>query len=113
VNLLISLSASERIIDVLSSESANKRLRVSVQGGGCSGYRYGFDLEETVNEDDTVISLTPEGSPRQFEIVIDCMSITFLEGSTLDYSSDEWDSKFFISNPNAISTCGCGSSFSV
>jgi iron-sulfur cluster insertion protein len=113
MNMSIGESARERIIDVLSAEDASKRVRVSVQGGGCSGYQYGFDLDDALHEDDTLVVVTPQGSPRSYEVVIDCMSLTFLSGATLQYSAGEWDAKFYFDNPNAESTCGCGSSFSV
>ncbi len=106
-------SARERIIDVLAAEPAGKRVRVSVQGGGCSGYQYGFDLDDQTGEDDIVIAVTPPGSPRNYEVVVDVMSMTFLDGATLRYTQQDWDSRFTVDNPNAQSTCGCGSSFSV
>lgn len=111
--LTIDNSACERIIDVLSAEPVGKRVRVSVQGGGCSGYQYGFELDDQTGEDDVVITVTPPGSPRPYEVVVDVMSMTFLDGATLHYTQQDWDSRFTIENPNAQSTCGCGSSFSV
>lgn len=111
--LLIDESARERIIDVLSEQAPGQRVRVSVQGGGCSGYQYGFDLDDKVNEDDVVIAVTPPGSPRTYEVLVDCMSMTFLDGAILKYSHADWDARFLVENPNAQSTCGCGSSFSV
>ena len=113
MSLVIDDSARERIVDVLSAEPQAKRVRVSVQGGGCSGYQYGFDLDDQVTEEDVVIAVTPPGSPRPYEVVVDCMSMTFLAGATLRYQQQDWDARFLIENPNAQSTCGCGSSFSV
>lgn len=113
MTLLIDDTARERIIDVLSAEAPGKRVRVSVQGGGCSGYQYGFELDDQLNEDDVVIAVTPPGSPRTYEVLVDCISMTFLDGATLRYTQQDWDSRFLVDNPKAQSTCGCGSSFSV
>jgi len=82
-------------------------LRTFVQGGGCSGFQYGFTLEEVKNEDDFEIDT---GS---FKVVIDSMSMMYMEGATIDYKEELMSSTFVINNPNAQSSCGCGSSFSV
>lgn len=111
--LNIDESAQERIIDVLAEHAPGTRVRVSVQGGGCSGYQYGFDVDSALADDDVVFPVTPTGSPRRYEVVVDCVSMTFLAGATLRYTREDWDSRFVVDNPNAESTCGCGSSFSV
>ena len=88
-------------------DEENKYLRIFVEGGGCSGFQYGFDLEEKIQEDDFEVPF------NQFSIVIDSVSMQYLQGATLDFSDDLMGSSFIIKNPNAQTTCGCGSSFSV
>ena len=83
------------------------KLRVFIQGGGCSGFQYGFSFDKTVDEDDTCIE--KQGA----NLVIDSLSLQYLQGSTVDYIEDLTGSKFIISNPNATTTCGCGESFSI
>ncbi len=96
-------SAKEQISEVLLGEEA-KFVRAFVQGGGCSGFNYGFTLEEDKEEDDFVID----------KLIIDSMSMQYFQGATIDYKTDKLKgSQFVISNPNAKTTCGCGSSFSV
>lgn len=100
-------SAYNKLIDVVAEENnPNISLRVFVQGGGCSGFQYGFTLDEEQNDDDFVI----DGKVR---ILIDSMSYQYLVGSTIDYKDELYGSQFTIKNPNATTTCGCGSSFSV
>ena len=82
-------------------------LLVYVTGGGCSGFQYGFSFDNIVDEDDTCIE--KEGA----NLVIDSLSLQYLQGSTVDYIEDLTGSKFIISNPNATTTCGCGESFSI
>ena len=104
----ITEAAKEKIADLLIEENNPKLfLRTFVQGGGCSGFSYGFTLDEEVNEDDFEIPL--DG----FKVVVDSMSMSYLQGSEIDYVESTMGSNFNIKNPNANSTCGCGSSFSV
>jgi iron-sulfur cluster insertion protein len=104
----ITNSAKDKIKDILAEENNPKlALRTFVQGGGCSGFNYGFTLDEEVAEDDFEIPLD------NFKLVIDGMSMQYLSGATIDYKETLMGSNFVISNPNAKSTCGCGSSFSV
>lgn len=100
-------SAKNKISDLLIGESPDQKLRVFVQGGGCSGFSYGFTFDEEINEDDF------EFTADSVTVVVDAMSIQYLQGSTIDYKEEIMGSQFVISNPNAQSTCGCGSSFSV
>jgi iron-sulfur cluster insertion protein len=101
-------SAKEKITDILLEENnPNVFLRTFVQGGGCSGFSYGFTLDEVKNEDDFELPLS------NFKLVIDAMSMQYLQGATIDYKEELMGSSFVIQNPNAQSTCGCGSSFSV
>ena len=106
--ITISLSAKEKIKDLLLEENNPKlALRTFVQGGGCSGFSYGFTFDEVTNEDDFEIPLD------EFRVLVDAMSMQYLQGASVDYKDDLQGSQFVISNPNAQSTCGCGSSFSV
>ncbi len=108
MNIEITENCVERIKDLLIDEgNPDLCLRVFVQGGGCSGFSYGFTFDETVNEDD----FTLEKDSVKF--LIDSMSYQYLEGSRIDYKDDLNGSEFVISNPNAVTTCGCGSSFSI
>ncbi|MDH1442887.1 iron-sulfur cluster insertion protein ErpA [Pseudomonas sp. GD03721] len=93
----------------LVDEEGNPRLklRVFVTGGGCSGFQYGFTFDEDVAEDDTIVER--EG----VSLVVDAMSFQYLVGSEVDYQEGLEGSRFVIKNPNATTTCGCGSSFSI
>ncbi len=104
----ISPSAKEKIIDILIDENnPNINLRTFVQGGGCSGFQYGFTLDEAKNDDDF------EFEVGQFKLLVDAISMQYLTGAEIDYKEDIMGSNFVINNPNAQTTCGCGSSFSV
>jgi len=83
------------------------KLRVFVTGGGCSGFQYGFTFDEVQNEDDTVVN------KAGVSLLIDAMSYQYLTGAEIDYTEGLEGAQFVIKNPNATSTCGCGSSFSV
>ena len=101
-------AAVTRIQEVLSEENNPKiKLRMFVQGGGCSGFSYGFALEEEQNEDDFEIE---DGDVR---VLVDSMSMQYLSDATVDYIDDLNGSRFAIDNPMAETTCGCGSSFSM
>jgi iron-sulfur cluster insertion protein len=106
--LLLTPSAISKIKELLNEENnAQLMLRVYVTGGGCSGFSYGFAFEEAAAEDDS--SFEHEG----VGIVIDPMSFAYLAGAEVDYEEGLEGSRFVIRNPNAKTTCGCGSSFSV
>ena len=101
--ITITESAKLKIADILAEENnPTLRVRAFVQGGGCSGFQYGFTLDEDVGEDDFDID----------GVLIDSMSMQYLTGAVIDYREDAMGSNFSISNPNAETTCGCGSSFS-
>lgn len=101
-------SAVEKIRDLLAEENNPAlKLRIFVQGGGCSGFSYGFTFDEAVNEDD--FDLEFDG----VHLLVDSMSNQYLDGAVVEYKEDLMGSQFVIQNPNAQSTCGCGSSFSV
>jgi iron-sulfur cluster insertion protein len=106
--ITISESAKTKIKDLLLEENnPNLALRTFVQGGGCSGFSYGFTFDEITNEDDFEIPLD------EFKILVDSMSMQYLTGAEIDYKEDVMGSQFNIKNPNATTTCGCGSSFGV
>lgn len=92
----------------MEENNPNLMLRTFVQGGGCSGFSYGFTFDEEKNEDDFEFPLVD-----QWKVVIDSMSMQYLQGAEIDYKEDLHGSQFVIRNPNATTTCGCGSSFSV
>lgn len=105
----ITESAKQKVIDLLIDENnPNLMLRTFVQGGGCSGFQYGFTFDEAKNEDDFEIALDDK-----WKLVVDAMSMQYLTGAKIDYKEDLNGSQFSIQNPNAQTTCGCGSSFSV
>lgn len=106
--ITITESAKIKISDLLAEEgNPNLYLRTFVQGGGCSGMSYGFTFDEIMNEDDFEM---PLGNTK---ILIDAMSMQYLQGASIDYKEDLQGSEFKITNPNAQSSCGCGNSFSV
>lgn len=105
----ITESAKQKVIDLLIDENNPKlMLRTFVQGGGCSGFQYGFTFDEEINEDDFEMPLD-----EKWKVVIDSMSMTYMAGAVIDYKEDLQGSSFTIKNPNAQTTCGCGSSFSI
>ena len=105
--LTITDSAVTKIQDILAEENnPNIKLRVFVQGGGCSGMQYGFTLDEEQNEDDWNIEV------NGVHVLVDSMSGGYLQGAEVDYKDDVYGAQFTIKNPNAQTTCGCGSSFS-
>ena len=106
--LVFTDSAAAKVKDLVDEEgNPELKLRVFVQGGGCSGFQYGFTFDEVVNEDDT--QMTKNG----VTLLIDAMSLQYLVGAEIDYKEDLQGAQFVIKNPNATTTCGCGSSFSV
>jgi len=108
VPILFTDSAAAKVKELIEEEANNDlKLRVFVQGGGCSGFQYGFTFDEVVNEDDTALD------KNGVQLLIDPMSLQYLTGAEIDYKEDLEGAQFVIRNPNATSTCGCGSSFSV
>jgi iron-sulfur cluster insertion protein len=105
--LTVSKSAITKIQAILTEENnPNLKLRVFVQGGGCSGMQYGFTLDEEQNEDDWDLEISG------VKVLVDSMSGGYLQGAEVDYREDQYGSSFTINNPQAVTTCGCGSSFS-
>ena len=103
----VSSLAAKRIAAILASEPAPAMLRLAVTGGGCSGFSYNFALDETRMDDDLLVE---EGGAK---ILIDPVSLDFLAGSEIDFTDDLMGQAFKVNNPNATSSCGCGTSFSV
>jgi iron-sulfur cluster insertion protein len=100
--------AVEKLREIIAEENnPNMMLRVFVQGGGCSGFSYGFTLDESKNEDDFDFAY------EDVKVLVDSMSMQYLQGSSIDYKEDIMGASFVINNPQAQTTCGCGSSFSV
>ncbi|WP_439537313.1 iron-sulfur cluster insertion protein ErpA [Methyloversatilis sp.] len=106
--LLFSDSAANKVQELILEEgNPDLKLRVFVSGGGCSGFQYGFTFDEVTNEDDTALE------KNGVTLLIDPMSYQYLVGAEIDYTEGLEGAQFVIKNPNATSTCGCGSSFSV
>ena len=106
--LVFTDSAADKVKQLVDEEgNPELKLRVFVQGGGCSGFQYGFTFDELVNDDDTQMS------KNGVTLLIDPMSLQYLMGAEIDYKEDLQGAQFVIKNPNATTTCGCGSSFSV
>ncbi len=103
----ISERAARRIGEILKSEGDDAKLRISVEGGGCSGFQYKFDVERTQADDDLVIER--DGAV----VLVDSASVPFLAGSEVDFVDDLIGASFRVVNPNATASCGCGTSFSI
>lgn len=103
----LTASAAKRINAILAKQDDADFLRVSVEGGGCSGFSYKFDFDKSVGEDDLVVER--DGA----RVLIDPMSLEFLQGAEIDFSTELIGAAFRINNPNATAACGCGTSFSI
>ncbi len=107
-DLKISDSAVARVRELLADkDNPNLKLRVYIQGGGCSGFQYGFQFDGDQQEDD--IAITRD----DIEVLVDLLSMQYLSGAEIDYQDDLIGSRFLVKNPNAVATCGCGTSFSM
>ncbi len=107
-SFLISDSAAARIAHLVDNEPEGSRLRIRVDGGGCSGFQYHFDFDAEANVGDDHVF-----EHQQAAVIIDEMSLEFLKGSMIDYVEELGASYFKISNPNSSASCGCGNSFAV
>lgn len=107
VDITLTPSAASRINAILEKKPEASLLRISVEGGGCSGFSYKFDLDDTTTDDDLIIERNGA------KVAIDAMSLEFLDGSEIDFSTELIGAAFKINNPNATAACGCGTSFSV
>jgi len=106
-SITVSERAARRIGEILKSEPAGTMLRVSVEGGGCSGFQYKFDMERAQADDDLVIAR--DGAT----VLIDPMSVQYMAGSEIDFVEDLIGAAFKVKNPNATASCGCGTSFAL
>lgn len=107
-SMSISDKAANKIKSLIEEEDdQNLMLRVFVTGGGCSGFQYGFTFEDNLDDDDTIVE------KNNIKVVIDPLSLQYLEGAVIDIKEELMGSQFVINNPNAKTTCGCGSSFTV
>lgn len=105
--ITVSARAAKRIAAILSKEPAGAMLRVAVEGGGCSGFQYKFDIVDAREEDDLV--LDADG----YKVLVDTISVDYMAGSEIDFSDELIGAAFKINNPNATAGCGCGTSFSL
>lgn len=115
-SLFFTDAAAEKVHSLIAEENNPKlNLRVFITGGGCSGFQYGFTFDEEINTDDVVIEKTINHSNQTacVKLLIDSMSFQYLQNAEIDYREDINGAQFVIRNPNAKTTCGCGSSFSV
>ncbi|WP_133127088.1 iron-sulfur cluster insertion protein ErpA [Legionella nagasakiensis] len=109
-----SVSAADKVASLIAEEENPKlNLRVYITGGGCSGFQYGFTFDETIQEDDTVIEQRCSNDSGSVKLLIDSMSYQYLQNAEIDYTQGIQGEQFIIRNPNAKTTCGCGSSFSI
>lgn len=122
--LIFSDSAALKVNELIREEGdCDLKLRVFITGGGCSGFQYGFTFDKAINADDTVVEKQVkndaeedddgDGDGTTVKLLIDALSIQYLTGAEIDYREDLQGAQFIIRNPNAKTTCGCGSSFSV
>ena len=106
--LIFTDSAAAKVADLVAEEgNPELKLRVFVQGGGCSGFQYGFTFDEATQEGDTSVE------KNGVTVLVDPLSMQYMSGCSIDYKEDLEGARFVINNPNATTTCGCGSSFSV
>lgn len=101
-------AAFDRLSEIIAAEGGDKHLRLAVLGGGCSGFQYKFDLEEAAAADDDLV-LEKDG----IRVLIDPVSLPFLQGAVIDFKRELIGSRFAVENPNAASSCGCGTSFAI
>jgi iron-sulfur cluster assembly accessory protein len=106
-SVTLSDAAAKRIAEIVGADAGKQALRVSVEGGGCSGFSYKFDLAEAPADDDVVIA---KGDAK---VLIDSMSLIYMTGSEIDFIDNLMGQSFQIKNPNAVASCGCGTSFSI
>jgi iron-sulfur cluster assembly accessory protein len=106
-NVTLSDAAARRIAEIVSADASKQALRVSVEGGGCSGFSYKFDLVDDAEADDVVIA------KGEAKVLIDSLSLVYMAGSEIDFVDNLLGQSFQIKNPNAVASCGCGTSFSI
>jgi iron-sulfur cluster assembly accessory protein len=106
-SVTVSDAAAKRIAEIVAADGAKQALRVSVEGGGCSGFSYKFDLADGPQDDDIVVA---NGNAK---VLIDSLSLVYMAGSEIDFVDNLLGQSFQIKNPNAVASCGCGTSFSI
>ncbi|CDM57530.1 iron-sulfur cluster assembly accessory protein [Rhizobium tibeticum] len=106
-SVTLSDAAAKRIAAIVGTEPGKSALRVSVEGGGCSGFSYKFDLADDAQDDDTVVE------KNDAKVLIDSLSLVYMAGSEIDFVDSLLGQSFQIKNPNAVASCGCGTSFSI
>ena len=106
-SVTLSDAAAKRIAAIVGAEAGKSALRVSVEGGGCSGFSYKFDLADNAGDDDIVVE------KNDAKVLIDSLSLVYMGGSEIDFVDNLLGQSFQIKNPNAVASCGCGTSFSI
>lgn len=106
-SVTLSEAAAKRIAAIVGTEPGKSALRVSVEGGGCSGFSYKFDLADDPQDDDTIVE------KNDAKVLIDSLSLVYMAGSEIDFVDNLLGQSFQIKNPNAVASCGCGTSFSI
>ena len=113
-NIYFTVSAADKVAALIAEEeNPALNLRVYITGGGCSGFQYGFTFDEKIQPDDTVIEQQCSNGQSSVKLLVDSMSFQYLKEAEIDYVQGIQGEQFVIRNPNAQTTCGCGSSFSV
>ncbi len=114
IDIIFTVQAADKVFSLLEEEDdPNINLRVYITGGGCSGFQYGFTFDNKTNEDDIIIKQQCSHGNGEVNLLVDSMSYQFLQGAEIDYVQGIQGEQFVIRNPNAKTTCGCGSSFSI
>jgi iron-sulfur cluster assembly accessory protein len=106
-SVTLSDAAAKRIAAIVGAEAGKSALRVSVEGGGCSGFSYKFDLADRADDDDIIVE------KNDAKVLIDSLSLVYMAGSEIDFVDNLLGQSFHIKNPNAVASCGCGTSFSI
>ncbi|ARQ58020.1 MULTISPECIES: iron-sulfur cluster insertion protein ErpA [Rhizobium] len=106
-SVTLSDAAAKRIAAIIGAEAGKSALRVSVEGGGCSGFSYKFDLADSAGDDDIIVE------KNDAKVLIDSLSLVYMAGSEIDFVDNLLGQSFQIKNPNAVASCGCGTSFSI
>ena len=106
-SVTLSDAAAKRIAAIIGAEAGKSALRVSVEGGGCSGFSYKFDLADSAADDDIIVE------KNNAKVLIDSLSLVYMAGSEIDFVDNLLGQSFQIKNPNAVASCGCGTSFSI
>lgn len=113
-DIYFSVNAADKVAELIEEENNKKlNLRVSIVGGGCSGFQYTFSFDEEINEDDTIVEQQCSHGRNSVKLLVDSMSYQYLQHAEIDYVQGLQGEQFVIRNPNAKTTCGCGSSFSI